>query len=59
MFLTYVPVLRLYRLNLLPAVTLPFAAVFYMYATVHSAVNYSRGKGGEWKGRAQDIPSSS
>lgn len=59
MFLSYVPVLRLYRVNLLSAVTLPFAAVFYMYATVHSAVNYWRGKGGEWKGRVQDLTSSS
>jgi len=59
MFLSYVPLLRFYGVNLLSAVTLPFAAVFYMYATVHSPVNYSRGKGGEWKGRAQDIPSSS
>ena len=59
MFLSYVPVLRLYRVNLLSAVTLPFAAVFYTYATVYSAVNYWRGKGGEWKGRAQDVPSSS
>lgn len=54
LFATYVPVLRLYRLNPLSAVTLPFAAMFYMYATVTSAIRYARGTGGEWKGRAQD-----
>ena len=58
MFASYVPVLRLHRVNPLSALTLPFAAMFYTYATVHSAVNYRRGKGGEWKGRAQDVPSS-
>jgi hopene-associated glycosyltransferase HpnB len=55
MFLTYIPVLRLYRMNVLSAVTLPLAAVFYMYATFYSAVNYWRGTGGEWKGRRQDV----
>jgi hypothetical protein len=54
MFTTYVPVLRLYRINLLSAVTLPFAALFYLYATLFSAVQYWRGSGGQWKGRAQD-----
>lgn len=54
MFATYVPILRLYRVSILSAVTLPFAAVFYMYATILSAWNYWRHEGGEWKGRAQD-----
>jgi len=54
MFATYVPVLKLYRVNILAAVTLPFAALFYLWATIHSAMNYWRGQGGEWKGRAQD-----
>jgi hopene-associated glycosyltransferase HpnB len=54
MFTTYVPVLRLYRIKILSAVTLPFAALFYMYATLCSAVNYWLGKGGGWKGRVQD-----
>lgn len=54
MFASYVPTLRLYRVNVLSALTLPFAAIFYMYATMVSARNYWRGKGGEWKGRAQD-----
>lgn len=54
MFATYLPLLRLYRIIPLAAVTLPFAALFYMYATLYSAKNYWRGRGGEWKGRAQD-----
>jgi hopene-associated glycosyltransferase HpnB len=55
MFASYVPVLRLYRKNPLSAVVLPFAAIFYLYATVHSALNYWRGNGGVWKARAQDL----
>jgi hopene-associated glycosyltransferase HpnB len=54
MFVSYVPTLRLYRIKVLGAVTLPFAAVFYIYATVLSAWNYWLGKGGSWKGRDQD-----
>ncbi|HVH87163.1 MAG TPA: glycosyltransferase [Terriglobales bacterium] len=56
MFSTYVPTLRLYRVNLLSAVTLPFSAMFYIYATVVSAIKYCRGHGGEWKDRTQDAP---
>lgn len=55
MFTTYIPVLRLYRVHPLAAVALPFAALFYLYATLYSAVNYWRGRGGEWKGRSQDV----
>ena len=58
MFASYVPVLRLYRMNPLSTVTLPFATIFYVYATIHSAVNYYRGKGGAWKARAQDVQTS-
>jgi hopene-associated glycosyltransferase HpnB len=54
MFVSYAPTLRLYRINLLAAVTLPFAALFYIYATILSACNYWMGKGGSWKGRDQD-----
>jgi hopene-associated glycosyltransferase HpnB len=57
MFLTYVPVVRYYRLFPLYALALPLAALFYMYATVRSAFNYWSGRGGEWKGRAQDAAS--
>jgi hopene-associated glycosyltransferase HpnB len=35
------------------AFTLPLAAVFYGYATCLSAARYWRGRGAQWKGRAQ------
>ncbi len=54
MALSYVPVLRLYRLNPLWALALPLAAVFYVGATFHSAWKYWTGQGGKWKGRIQD-----
>jgi hypothetical protein len=50
----YWPMVRFYRLNPLWALTLPVAALFYMGATVHSAVKFWLGRGGQWKGRAQD-----
>lgn len=55
MVISYVPMVRFYRLNVLWALTLPAAAVFYLAATTHSAINYWRGRGGQWKGRAQDV----
>jgi hopene-associated glycosyltransferase HpnB len=54
MFLSYVPMVRFYGLPTAWALTLPFAAVFYMGATVLSAIRHWLGRGGEWKGRAQD-----
>ena len=54
MVLSYLPVLRLYRLNPLWALALPMAAFFYVGATFHSAWKYWMGRGGEWKGRIQD-----
>ena len=33
----------------------PAAALFYLSATMHSAVKYWNGSGGDWKGRVQDI----
>jgi hopene-associated glycosyltransferase HpnB len=54
MFVTYLPMARFYGLNLFWVLTLPIAAMFYMWATVHSSVKYWSGRGGEWKGRAQD-----
>jgi hypothetical protein len=29
--------------------------VFHVAATVHSAAKFWSGRGGEWKGRAQDV----
>jgi len=50
----YWPAVRYYRQPWFWAPLLPLAAAFYLGATVHSAVAYWRGKGGAWKGRAQD-----
>lgn len=57
MSLSYVPIIRFYRLFPLYALTLPLAATFYMYATIKSAFSYWSGRGGEWKGRSQDAAS--
>jgi len=50
---TYGATVRFYGLPWLWALTLPFAAVFYGYATFLSALRYWLGRGGQWKGRAQ------
>jgi hopene-associated glycosyltransferase HpnB len=55
MSLSYLPMVRFYRLKLVWALTLPCAAAFYMAATFLSAMKYWSGHGGEWKGRAQDV----
>jgi len=54
MTLAYLPMVRFYRLSWAWSLTLPLVALFYAGATVYSAIQYWRGKGGEWKGRAQD-----
>ena len=54
MLIAYVPMVRFYRLNPLWTLTLPAAALFYIGATIHSAIRYWSGAGGMWKGRAQD-----
>jgi hopene-associated glycosyltransferase HpnB len=56
MSLCYLPMVRFYHLNALWALTLPAAAAFYAAASVYSAWQYQRGRGGQWKGRAQDLP---
>ena len=53
----YLPMVRFYRLCALYALLLPAVALFYAAATVHSAVQYAAGRGGKWKGRAQDVRS--
>lgn len=55
MTITYSNLVRYYRLNPAWALALPLAALFYLSATIHSAVKYWNGRGGEWKGRAQDV----
>lgn len=53
MWASVLPMLRFYRQSPLLAVMLPFIALFYAAATVASAVQHWRGRGGMWKGRAQ------
>jgi hopene-associated glycosyltransferase HpnB len=53
----YLPMVRFYRVSPAYALSLPVVALFYAAATVHSAVQYAAGKGGKWKGRAQDVRS--
>ena len=54
MSLCYLPMVRFYGLSPLWSLCLPLIAIFYMGATIHSAVQYARGSGGKWKGRVQD-----
>jgi hopene-associated glycosyltransferase HpnB len=49
---SYLPTLRRYRRNKLWIFALPLIALFYMAATVGSAVNFWRGRGANWKNRA-------
>ncbi|MDX9690139.1 MAG: glycosyltransferase [Alphaproteobacteria bacterium] len=52
-FILYRPTIRFYGRSLAWAASLPLAALFYMIATIDSALRYYRGKGGNWKGRYQ------
>jgi hopene-associated glycosyltransferase HpnB len=52
MALSYVPTLRRFRLSPLWAPLLPGVAVFYMAATLGSALDHHRGRGVVWKRRA-------
>jgi hopene-associated glycosyltransferase HpnB len=51
MSLTYLPMLRLYRLSPLRAPGLPLIALLYTAMTVDSARRHYAGRGAEWKGR--------
>jgi hopene-associated glycosyltransferase HpnB len=53
----FLPMVRFYGLNPAWALTLPLSACFYMLATIHSAIKFWSGRGGEWKGRVQDVAS--
>jgi hopene-associated glycosyltransferase HpnB len=50
----FMPTVREYRTPRWFAFCLPAIAMFYLAATVESAVRYWSGRGGEWKGRIQD-----
>jgi hopene-associated glycosyltransferase HpnB len=49
----YAPMLRYYRRSILWTPLLPLVALFYVSATVGSALRYWSGKGGQWKARTQ------
>jgi hopene-associated glycosyltransferase HpnB len=53
MTVTFLFTVKFYNRSALWALTLPFAAAFYGYATLRSAVRYWLGRGAQWKGRAQ------
>ncbi len=54
MTIAYVPALRFYGRSVLWAPALPVIALFYISATIDSALAYWTGRGGYWKGRIQD-----
>jgi hopene-associated glycosyltransferase HpnB len=49
----FVPTVRFYRQSLLWGPALPLIALIYLLFTLDSAYQYSRGRGGMWKGRVQ------
>jgi hopene-associated glycosyltransferase HpnB len=52
----FLPILRSYRCPMLLAPLLPVIALFYMAATLRSAMLFWSGRGGAWKGRFQAVP---
>lgn len=52
--LSYLPTLRRYRRSALWALGLPLIALFYMAATVGSAIQYWFGRGSRWKTRSYE-----
>jgi hopene-associated glycosyltransferase HpnB len=55
MSLSYLPMLRLYRLSPLRAPTLPLIALLYAAMTVDSARRHYAGQGAQWRGRAPSV----
>ena len=55
MSLSYLPMLRLYRLSPLRAPGLPLIALLYAAMTVDSARRHYAGRGAEWKGRTDKL----
>jgi hopene-associated glycosyltransferase HpnB len=54
MTVVYIPAVRFYRLSWLWALALPAVAIFFIAATIHSAMQFWRRRGAIWKGRVQD-----
>jgi hopene-associated glycosyltransferase HpnB len=50
---SFLPTVVFYRLSPIWSPFLPVASMFYMYATILSALRFWLGRGGQWKGRAQ------
>jgi len=57
MSVTYLPVLRLYRLSAARAASLPLLGALYTAMTISSARRHHAGRGGEWKGRTVQVTS--
>jgi hopene-associated glycosyltransferase HpnB len=55
MAVAFVPMLRFYKLPTLWSIALPIIGVLYTAFTFDSAIQFWRGRGGMWKGRAQAI----
>jgi hopene-associated glycosyltransferase HpnB len=55
MGVSFLPILKAYRCPPMMALLLPAIALFYMAATIGSAVQFWRGRGGAWKGRYQAV----
>ncbi len=53
MALAFQPMLRFYRVSPLWGLALPAIAALYLTFTLYSAYQYTRGRGGLWKGRVQ------
>ena len=53
MAISFLPIVRFYRLSPLWGVALPAISFLFMLYTLDSAYQYFAGKGGTWKGRAQ------
>ncbi|MGF1542679.1 MAG: glycosyltransferase [Pleurocapsa sp.] len=51
MTIAYLPTIRLYKLSILWAFSLPAIALLYTLMTIDSAGKHYQGKGGAWKGR--------
>lgn len=49
---SFIPTLSRFQISFFWIFALPFIALFYLMATIGSAINYYRGKGMVWKGRA-------
>jgi len=55
MTIAYAPALRFYGRSVAWAPLLPLIALFYVSATLDSALSYWTGRGGVWKDRVQDV----